>query len=717
MRSRLLGIAKGAVQREREDSSLSAPVSDRARRPVRRLRMLACVIGVLLICGATVVGSAMAASSLPEARVYEMVSPPDKGPFFASGPVVGTGGERIAYVGTGAFAGSPTGLTLGTGYLASRSPLGWQTAPLAPPAALARLVFLGAPNDFSPDLGLSTSVLDFAPEHSVSQSTQVVFVHSSNAPDVIENFTPLSPSITTLTENSGVFYNAASANFGRLIYDSKEALIEGDPTPRGVPRLYESTSSAPGSLKLVAVDNEGKVINPNCEVWLGSFYTGAFRAVSADEVFFEVCGALYVRVNGSKTVQISGSALFQGASSDGSKVFFTEGASLYEDEIQAGAVTAHALLAEGVQGVTRISEDGSHVYFVSGDALTSSENGLEQEAVAGSENLYVYDTLTTETKFVAELCSGRETSGSVTGVRQCPGSGSDAQLWQANDTRPAQDSGCLEGVATCEPGRYLVFDTYAQLIRSGPEADTDTALDVYRYDALTGQIRRVSVGVEGHDHNGNNNAFDATIVAPTFGEGSLTAQYELRNRAISENGTVVFTTEEPLSVDAVNGLQNVYTWHEAGGESSAGMISSGSSVTSDEEPVIDVSGRDVFFQTTAGLVPQDTDGLRDVYDARIEGGFPAAPVQAGGCSGAACQGPPSVPVLLAPPASATFSGLGNPAPPSEKAAKKQRRLTRAQKRRRALKACGREPKGRRKRCESQARRRYAKKASKRGARA
>jgi hypothetical protein len=681
-----------------------------------------CVLVSFCVLVATAVMAVPAHAALPEARVYEMVSPPDKGPFGAGKPVVGAGGERIAFYGSGAFAGSPAGLTLGTGYLASRSSLGWQTSPLAPPAALSPLVGLDEPNDFSPDLGLSTSVLDFAPEHSVSQSSQVVFLHSSDAPDVVENFTPLSPPITTLTENSVVFYEGASADFGRLVYSSKQALIGSDPTAGGVPRLYESTSSSPSSLKLVAVDDSGKVLSTSCEVWQGSHGTTKFHAVSADEVFFEVCGALYVRVNGSKTVQISGSALFQGASSDGSKVFFTEGASLYEDEIEAGAVTRKVLISDATVGVTRISEDGSHVYFVSNQRIPGLLNGLEpkQEAVAGAENLYMYNTLTPETKFVAELCGGKETSGSVTGVRQCPGSESDQRLWQAEDERPVQTSGCFEGAATCESGRYLAFDTYAQLIGSGPEVDKDTALDVYRYDALTGRIRRVSVGVEGHDHNGNNDAFDATIATPRFGENSVNAQYELESRAISENGTVVFTTAEPLSVDAVNGLQNVYVWHEEDGRGSAGMISSGSSVTSDEHPVIDVSGRDVFFQTTAGLVPQDTDGLPDVYDARIEGGFPAAPVQAGGCSGAACQGPPSVPALLAPPASATFSGLGNPAPPSANPAVKKvvvKPLTDAQKLASALRACRKKPKSQRKRCESQAHKRYAKKASKSGRRA
>ena len=50
---------------------------------------------------------------------------------------------------------------------------------------------------------------------------------------------------------------------------------------------------------------------------------------------------------------------------------------------------------------------------------------------------------------------------------------------------------------------------------------------------------------------------------------------------------------------------------------------------SDQEAVNDVvispSGSSVFFVTSQGLVPQDTDGLDDVYDARLGEGFPAVP--------------------------------------------------------------------------------------------
>lgn len=47
------------------------------------------------------------------------------------------------------------------------------------------------------------------------------------------------------------------------------------------------------------------------------------------------------------------------------------------------------------------------------------------------------------------------------------------------------------------------------------------------------------------------------------------------------------------------------------------------------------SGDDVFFYTAQSLVASDTDGLYDLYDARVDGGFPnqtdPAPCEGNGC--------------------------------------------------------------------------------------
>jgi hypothetical protein len=221
----------------------------------------------------------------------------------------------------------------------------------------------------------------------------------------------------------------------------------------------------------------------------------------------------------------------------------------------------------------------------------------------------------------------------------------------------AQVNDCVTSEVGCEPGRFLVFSSYGQLTAD----DADAARDVYRYDAQTEALVRVSVGEAGHGANGNE-ALDptavynptgqegtgefianATIAASEFGgarHGLQTFQDELHSRAVSDDGSrIVFMTSSALSPFAVNGQPDVYEWHEGG----TGLISSGLSESEDFLPTITPSGRDVFFATAAGLVPQDTEGDGDFYDARIGGGFavPQAPQER--CSGDACQGPLSTP--------------------------------------------------------------------------
>ena len=101
-------------------------------------------------------------------------------------------------------------------------------------------------------------------------------------------------------------------------------------------------------------------------------------------------------------------------------------------------------------------------------------------------------------------------------------------------------------------------------------------------------------------------------------------QYEMNNRAISEDGSrIVFTSAEPLSPDATNGSVNAYEWHAGpGGGGSVSLVSTGSDPQGVEDVVISPDGSSVFFITAQGLVPQDTDGAPDVYDARSGGRIP-----------------------------------------------------------------------------------------------
>jgi hypothetical protein len=410
------------------------------------------------------------------------------------------------------------------------------------------------------------------------------------------------------------------------------------------------------------------------------------------------------------------SANFVGASEDGSRVFFATqaplvsedgdtkndlymarigcpqgkpGCGVAEREVTSLVQVSHDPTlgkAAEVQGFVRVASDGSRVYFVAhGDLLSAGERAaLEGEGRAvprvGADNLYVYDT-SGSVAFIADLCSGPELSGGVEEHGELKGAAEDLQcpnnlekgsakrndtgLWGPNPGE-AQTNSCRPAHPSCEPGRFLLFSTYARL----SVGDTDEAKDVYRYDADTGTLERVSVGEGGYHANGNcegggsESKCDSTIARGHWG-GYVRDQYEMGSRAISEDGSrIVFTTAEPLSPAASNGQANVYEWDKQPGQSEGrvSMVSSGSGEPV-EHVVISPEGNDIFFVTTQGLVAQDTDGAPDIYDARLNGGFlpPSGPAES--CEGDACQGPLTNPAPLLIPGSVSQAPGGNFAAP------------------------------------------------------
>jgi NHL repeat len=365
---------------------------------------------------------------------------------------------------------------------------------------------------------------------------------------------------------------------------------------------------------------------------------------------------LLARVNGTETVDLSqpqpsqcgsgpapdevscrnapvDAAAFAGASANGKKAFFVSRRQLTDDATEEPAnvggscnrptpprtgcnlymydferppgerLTAVSAgdtsgLGPGVTGFLDVSLDGSHVYFTAAGLLTEKRNALGQQARPGAENIYVYDTETGRTSFVADLCTGAGASGSAHGLTSCPGSGNDEPnggLPMPNELTP--------------DGRYLVFSTYAQLT---PD-DENQARDVYRYDASTESLLRISVGHEGQDQNGNGGGQDAEVSTDL-------ELLRVPHRVLSADGqTIVFHTARPLQEGDENGKVDAYLWHQG----QVDLLSGGHvNINGGKDVTLSASGKDVFFSTVEGLVPTDVDGLGDVYDARIGGGFP-----------------------------------------------------------------------------------------------
>ena len=118
------------------------------------------------------------------------------------------------------------------------------------------------------------------------------------------------------------------------------------------------------------------------------------------------------------------------------------------------------------------------------------------------------------------------------------------------------------------------------------------------------------------------------------------------------------------------------------------LISSGQGVQGSRLDGVSGNGDDVFFQTADDLLPQDIENSTQIYDARVGGGFPyTTPVY--GCDSGQCQGAQTPAPVFAPPASATFVGVGNPpiqnvgVIPAPKPAKTKRKSKRRHKARHA----------------------------------
>lgn len=468
-------------------------------------------------------------------------------------------------------------------------------------------------------------------------------------------------------------------------------------------------------------------------------------SVDGSEVFFESefggnCEThqVFVRLEGERTLEVSRpmescagepaphvsnevpcegvtgrpSADFVGASEDGSRVYFETAAPLLgkdssinlymarigcpegEPECEAAQRTVISLVdasaapnASGaeVRGPVRIAADGSRVYFVaSGDLLDEVEESALRVSgrptpQVGADNLYVYNAVSGKIAFAADLCSEAGRSGSVQDA-QCPqdltSSRNDSNLWSTGGEEQA--NACRPGHAACESGRFLVFTTYARLTSD----DTDNARDVYRYDAATGRLIRVSSGEGGYHADGNcpppeSANCDASVMASLWGESPLYVSHDLGRRAISEDGSrVVFRTAEPLSPLVTNGQENAYEWSQEsdGGAGSVSLISNGGGEPV-EEVTISPEGNDIFFSTSEGLVSQDTDGALDVYDARVDGGFTSVPVPVERCGGDACQGPLTNPAPLLVPGSVVQAPDENARPSSKTAHTFKRKKT------------------------------------------
>jgi hypothetical protein len=361
--------------------------------------------------------------------------------------------------------------------------------------------------------------------------------------------------------------------------------------------------------------------------------------------------ALYMRENGTETVEIAQEAQFQTANSEGTEVFFTKG-DLYAYDVQTQA-TSDLSEGVGVQSVIEAGENGEYVYYVDDNDNLSvvHDNGKEWE----------------KPKVIAKLAPEDDMLAGMEPDTQGNADGDWRSGFGMRTARVTPDGRQLVFMSVRSLTGYDVTDTCGDIL-------TGACPEVYVYDA---------------EANGGKGGLSCASCAPSGEPGSsgyLQPSYSNTYvpRWISANGNrVFFDSPTALVPRDTNGTLDVYEWEREGeggcvhgspydGGGCVYLISSGKSPGFSLFADADATGENVFFVTRSRLVPEDPSEAFALYDARAGAPEPLAPPA---CSGAGCQGVPPAPPIFATPASVTFNGVGNypaPAPqgPSKRTTKK-----------------------------------------------
>jgi hypothetical protein len=329
------------------------------------------------------------------------------------------------------------------------------------------------------------------------------------------------------------------------------------------------------------------------------------------------------------------------------------------------------------------SEDGSRVFFTSEGELTADDAGIHDL------ELYEYDTETRALTRISAGDSGAAPGAVVRSGLRRRGIGTEA----AGDIVASSDGSHVYFVAEAvlapanaegqapKAGQdnFYVYDAQTgrtAFIASGnggvgivaPEVTTDGRFMVFygahgleRYDAETESLVCVSC---------SSGASAGELIPPSVVEASspppedVEGLFVLPPHTISEDGSeVFFDTTASLVPQDTNGVLDVYEWHEG----TVSLLSTGEDHLPSYFLGASPSGANVFFGTHSRLVPADSSEGGNVYDARVcepERGNPCiapAPAQEGLCEGDACSHPPAAP-NDATPGSLTFAGAGNITP-------------------------------------------------------
>lgn len=591
--------------------------------------------------------------TLLDGRQWELVTPPNKhGALIESGRPEGgviqaaANGEAIAYYASAPVTGEEAGSRSPeqTSVLSRRGAGGWSTEDLMVrhDEGIGLALYKGTEyKEFSTNLtrGLLEpyDFLKLTPET------------SEWTPYLRDNLTgALQPLLTTTDVLPGTKFNPEDADNLNEAYKNVKEFEAGNPElthlvlRSGVPLTANATGYGlyewfEGSLQLISIlpgASETPATGSYNSLYVGDSARGRngrdIHAVSEDGSRVVFAGEdhaakeehLYLRdLALNQTVQIdgggeSGRARFWAADATGSKVFFSDGGPLTPGASYGNLYQCEVKLVSEV--LTCELSDLSPGINVEG-VIGASEDGSYVYFVADS-NGTIYVAHDGTTAAVATIGAPKAV-GAINVYFNIP---DDITMRVAPD------------------GQYLAFMSTLSLTgydnRDAVSGEPDT--EVYLYDASTQELKCVSCnptgarphGLEIHDYFGiPTQPIDDRDTYPnkSWLSGSIPAWINNSGIAfnqpayLSNSGRVFFNSAEALVPQDVNGLEDVYEYEPDGagnceaGEGCVELVSSGSS--QEESIFMDASatGGDAFFLTAQPLVAKDIDKAADIYDAHV----------------------------------------------------------------------------------------------------
>ncbi len=395
-------------------------------------------------------------------------------------------------------------------------------------------------------------------------------------------------------------------------------------------------------------------------------------------------GRLFMRVDGKETFAINASerpgggipsnpAKFWGASRDGEKAFFTSTAALTDDAPDNGSEKLYMYSVQSAPGGTHLtllsqrssvesgpisvignSDDGSYVYFMQPGQQVAGEPSRFLEA-----NVGVFLWHNGVVSYISSI-----TDGTV---------GENSRLLDAPPmARVTPDGTHLLFSSAAGEGKLGSYGAAADFDQGTADASCFTSSlgtgcrELYLYDATTNTLSCASCPperktqlpeIQGIDPLSLEKLMPSTsVMQEEMHRGAAAGGWHENNSLSTDGRFVFFSTGESLVPEDTNGQVDVYVFDADTGQPR--LISGHSKKPShflDASP----DGSNVFFTTSERLSGWDIDTSDDLYDARIDGGFPEPRPGTAPCNGDSCReaAPPSPQPVT--PGSATFAGVSN----------------------------------------------------------